>query len=295
MPRDQAESLRENYAMRKMQVEQERQQRADDFGRFGGGERPELDLELNELAANLWLLDATSAGQVTRRAEAVVLKPQEAQLSVTYAVRDRTSMPSRTDRQQVQIAAIPMEAEFYKLAVPALTSQVFDEARITNTSSTVLLPGPVSTYVGGRFVGYGVAPMVAASESFTLGFGIDTSLRSSRELVERSDEVQGGNRVVDLAYRLAVQNFGREEVSVRLMDRMPATSADVRVTLLGDADGSLSDDPEYRREDRRNGILRWDVLVAPGAIGAQAFTQEYEFRLEHDKQMSLSGLPGQGG
>jgi len=290
---EQAQTLRDDYAERKAQVEQQRQQAGDFEG--GGRGRADLDSELNELAANIWLLDATSAGRVVKRESFAEPAPEESQLSVTYAVRERTSMPSRSDRQQVQIAAIPMEAEFYKLAAPALTAQVFDEARITNTSSTVLLPGPVSTYVGGRFVGYGQAPLVAASESFTLGFGIDTSLRASRELVERSEEIQGGNRVVDLAYRLTIQNFGREEVEVRLMDRMPVASEEVRVTLLDDGERALSDDPDYLREDRRRGILRWDVLVAPGAVGAGAFTQEYTFRLEHDKQMSLSGLPGQGG
>ena len=285
-------TMRDDYAARKVQVEQQRQQSA-------AGERDarreEFDSELNELAANIWLLDATAAGRVSKRGGAGA-GPEEAQLSVTYAIDERTSLPSRADRQQVQIAAIPMDADFYKVAAPALTAQVFDEARITNTSATVLLPGPVSTYVDGRFVGYGEAPLVAASESFTLGFGIDSSLRASRELVERSEEVQGGNRIVDLAYRLAVQNFGHEEVRVRLMDRMPTISGDdVRVTLLGGAEASLSPDPDYQRRDRRTGILRWDVVVAPAAIGADALAQEYEFRLEYDKQMSLAGLPVQGG
>ena len=35
--------------------------------------------------------------------------------------------------------------------------------------------------------------------------------------------------------------------------------------------------------------------MAPGAVGGEALEQEYGFRLEYDKQMTLSGLGVQGG
>lgn len=289
---EQAQSLRDSYVSRKSDVEMRRQQASS--GPSGGTAFGDFDEQLNRLAANLWLLDVTT--EAATRSGASPSTPEDSRLSVTYSVGERTSLPSRTDRQQVQIAAIPMEAEFYKLVAPALTSQVYDEARIVNASELVLLPGPVSTYVGGRFVGYGEAPMVASRESFTLGFGIDASLRCSRELIERSEDVQGGNRIVDLAYRLTVQNFGREQASIRLLDRMPTLAdGDIRITLLGDEERELSRDPEYQRAERARGILRWDIDVAPGAVGAASFQEDYRFRLEFDRQMSLTGLPGQEG
>ncbi|MBK7403197.1 MAG: DUF4139 domain-containing protein [Phycisphaerales bacterium] len=288
---EQAQSLRDSYAFQKSNVE-ERRQRASDSVSLGS--RGDFDRQLNDLAANIWVLDA-AVGKV-EKAEELSPTPDDARLSVTYAVGERTSLPSRTDRQQVQIAAIPMAADFYKVVAPALSAQVYDEAKIVNESEVVLLPGPVSTYVGGRFVGYGAAPMVASHESFTLGFGIDASLRCSREMVARTEDVQGGNRIVDLSYRLTIQNFGREEANIRLLDRMPMlSSGDIKITLLDGEERELSDDTEYQRGDRAKGILRWDVLVGPGSVGAAAFQEDYRFRLEYDRQMTISGLPGQGG
>ena len=39
--------------------------------------------------------------------------------------------------------------------------------------------------MGGQFVGNGIVPTVAVGQPFTVGFGIDASLRASRERLEK--------------------------------------------------------------------------------------------------------------
>ena len=286
-----ADSLRDSYRMRKMQAEQQREQFAGVRISGEAGQNQRLDRELNELSANLWVLEAASAGRMDRRELGEV--DSGPGISVTYEVEQRTSLPSRADRQQVRIASLVMPGNFYKVAAPDLSSQVFDEAMVTNDSDVVLLAGPVSTHSDGRFVGYGDMPMVAAGESFIVGFGIDTSLRASRELVGRTESVQGGNRVAELTFALTLQNFGDRPADVRLMDRLPTSEgADIRVILSPDAESALSQDRDYQREARKKGILRWDVTVAPGAVGERTLVREFGVRIEHDRQMVLTGLPG---
>jgi len=190
----------------------------------------------------------------------------------------------------VQIAALPMPAEFYKVATPVLTEYVYDEAQAINDSRIVLLAGPVTTYIEGRYVGSGEVPTVSGGEKFIVGFGIDSSLRASRELVEKTDTVQGGNRIVDVTYRLAIDNFGEGPAKVRLMDRLPkARENEIKLTLI---DGSAqSPAPDVQK---KTGIMRWDITapqVAAGGAGGKAFSLEYKFRLEHDKQLMISGMP----
>jgi hypothetical protein len=60
--------------------------------------------------------------------------------------------------------------------------------------------GPVATFLGGQFVGRGEIPTVTLGESFAVGLGIDSSLRAKRELVDKQERIQGGNRVVDFIY-----------------------------------------------------------------------------------------------
>ena len=235
------------------------------------------------------VLDLTANERVVREPGGAKRASEEG-LSVTYALSGKTSLPSRSDRQLIQIASMPMGANFVKLASPVLTSYVYDEAKVVNSSNMVLLAGPVTAYADGAFVGSGDLPTVSVGESFTVGFGIDSSLRTSREVAERSETIQGGNRVVELTYRLTVENFGAAPVSVRLLDRLPkARDGQIKVTLVS-ATAEQSTDAEFVKGAKKDGILRWDVQVPAQATGGTASTVEYKFRLEYDKQMSLVGM-----
>ncbi len=288
------ESAKQQLMDRRRQLELERAQNAQTAATAGQPQQQPattlgVDAMLNELAAQEWMveLQLRDGGRLARsssgdgRAEGI---------SVTYALDARLSLPSRNDRQLIQIAALNMPGDFSKVAVPVLTSYVYEEANVTNTSDLVLLAGPASTFVAGQFVGHGEVPTVSAGERFSVGFGIDSSLRATRELLGKSESVQGGNKVVVFHYRLTVQNFGADEVAVRLVDRLPqAEDSQVELTLEG-PDIALSDDAIYQQTERRQGILRWEVDVPGKTQGAEAYALDYSFRMEYDKQMTIAGL-----
>lgn len=271
------------------QVEQTRVQ-----GKGGpAGEKARADSELNLYAKNIAVLDLVSAQKV-ERGSTITRQGRQEGLAVTYTIPGRTSMPSRNDQQLIQIAAMPLKAEFTKVATPVLTDFVYDEASAVNTSTMVLLAGPVTAYLDGSFVGSSELPTVAVGERFTAGFGIDSSLRSRRELVERTESIQGGNRVVELTYRLSLENFGAAPAPVRLLDLLPKVqagqqAADIRVTMVSVSE-KLSEAEEYVKGPKKDGVLRWDLVVPPQATGSAAAAVEYKFRLEYDKQMGLVGM-----
>ena len=249
-----------------------------------------FDETLNEVAQESQVLDLVSSTKVERGS-----KPSAdvgtAGVTVSYQLMARTTLPSRSDRQLIQIAALAMKAEFYKLAEPVLTSYVYDEASVVNDGKTVLLAGPVSTYVAGQFVGHGDVPTVAIGESFTIGLGIDSSLRAHRELLKKNESIQGGNRLVDFTYQLALENFGADPTTVRLLDRMPnAKESEVKLTLV-EPGQKLSDDTRYEQQDRKKGLLRWDVKVPAQSIGPKMLTLDYQMQMEYDKQLSIASLP----
>ena len=267
----------------------------DRVGQAGGGWQMEFDKSINMIASNETLLDLQARERIFRMPgaqTAALPRATEEGISVVYDLAGVTSLPSRSDRQQVQIAAIAMPAEFYKIASPALTTNVYDEALATNSSSLVLLSGPVAAYSQGRFVGSADLPTVAIGETFTLGFGIDAALKAGRELVERAETIQGGNRVVDLTYRLTLENFGTAPAPVRLMDRVPKVrDSEIKLTLTSQST-PLSTDEAAVQAQKKLGIARWDVTVPAQAFGNKALAVEYTIRLEHDKQMSVAGIGG---
>lgn len=254
------------------------------------GEKNMADVSLNEVANQLQQMEFFAKDADKQMAATSLGVIGEQSVSVTYELPGRTSLPSRSDKQLIQIASLPMEGTFYRLAAPVLTSNVYEQATLRNTSKVVLLAGSVSSYLGGQFVGLGQIPTVAVGETFMVGFGIDSSLRASRSLVNKTEVVQGGNKIITFDYLLSVENFGDRPASVRLIDRIP-TSADPNVKIIPVSSTlELSKDESYTATDRKNGMQRWDLSVPAGASGTKAVTVGHQYRIEHDRQMSIGPM-----
>ncbi len=241
---------------------------------------------LNSAAAEAQQLEYTARKEVA--VEINRQKPTES-VTVTYVLPDTTSLPSRSDQQLVSIASVKMAGEFYKLAVPVLTSYVYNEAKVTNASNQLLLAGPTMSYLDGDFVGAGDLPTVAAGEQFTVGFGIDSSLRVQRELVDKTESISGGNKITGFEYRISLENFGASPATIRVQDRLPVSSGKELKVQLVSSDPKPMDDAELLK---KKGMLQWTLGVKPQAIGAAATTIRYSLSIEHDRNLSLVGTGG---
>lgn len=211
--------------------------------------------------------------------------------SLAYPLAPRVSLQSRPDQQLVRIATVKLRGRGYHMAAPVLTGLVYREAEMTNSGEIDLLGGPMSVYLDGRFVGRGEMESVARGQSFVVGFGADPQIRTRREQVDKADRVQGGNKMIEIKYRLVVENFKSAPVALRLLDRLPHSerTQELRVTL-GKTSAELSTDSAYVRLEKPRGVLRWDVQVPASATGEKTFTVEYAYTLEHDRNLAL-GAP----
>jgi len=216
--------------------------------------------------------------------------------SLSYLLPAPVSVASRSDQQMVQVFQKAFSGRFYHVATPVLGRHVYREAELVNTGDQDLLAGPISVYLEGRFVGRGEIPTVARGQMFVPSLGADPQLRARRELVEKTESVQGGNRKLDFKYRLTVENYRQEPVPVRVYDRLPFSedAEAVRVTMAPMKD-PLSEDPLYLRRQRTKGILRWEIDVPAGAVREKAKTIEYGFSVEFDRNFQLSTIGGAQG
>lgn len=209
--------------------------------------------------------------------------------SLSYRLAGPVSLASRSDQQMVRIMQTDVGSHFYHVAVPVLTSYVYREAELMNTSDEDLLAGPITVYLDGRFVGQGEIPTVARGQTFVVGFGADPQLRARRELAEKQDGVQGGNRETRFEYRLVVENYAAEARPIRVLDRLPhaENGEDIRITL-GETTDPISQDKLYQRQERPMGLLRWDIEVPAGAAGEDARLIGYHYAVEYDRQYVVS-------
>ncbi|MCL2700822.1 MAG: mucoidy inhibitor MuiA family protein [Phycisphaerae bacterium] len=244
------------------------------------------DWAANSITNRLQILDLTNSRDVLLGVKDAALDSDA--MAVIYPIPGGISVASRQDQQMVRIATMKLKGDFYYLAVPVMTANVYLQADMVNTSDIALLSGPVSSYMDGQFMGTGRLPVVVKGQRFTVGFGVDSQLRARRELVDKTETVQGGNRVMSFKYTLAMDNYKDKPVAVRVLDRLPdPKNADIRVTL-GQPSVEISKDATYLATLRKNGILRWDVEVPAKASGDKAATINYDFKLEFDRNTHLT-------
>lgn len=214
--------------------------------------------------------------------------------TVSYRIATALTVASRPDAQVLEVAKVDLKPDFYFKTVPILSPHVYRMADIVNKSEHVLLPGEATVYAGSDFVGQMNLPLVAVGESFTVGFGVDPQLVVQRSMVDKMRSTSGGNQLLRYDYRIMVNSYKAEKVKLQVWDRLPYADNDtVGVSLLKTAP-ELSKDALYQREQRPNNLLRWDLVVEPNANGEKAVPVNFEFKLELDRQLNISGFQTAG-
>jgi uncharacterized protein (TIGR02231 family) len=210
--------------------------------------------------------------------------------TVTYHLATQLSLPSRADDQMLEVARIEFKPEYYYKTVPILSPHVYRLADLVNKSNYVLLPGEATMYIGSDFVGQMSLPLVVIGEQFTAGFGVDPQLQVQRQMVDKARTTQGGNQSLRYDYRITISSYKDEKVKMQVWERLPFAESDtVGITLLKTTP-ELSNDDVYKREQRPTNLLRWDIEVPANANGPKSVSINYEFKLELDRQMTISSF-----
>jgi uncharacterized protein (TIGR02231 family) len=211
--------------------------------------------------------------------------------SVTYNLPAKLSLPTRQDEQVIEIAKLDLAPKMYYKAVPVLTPNVYRIADLTNTTEYIFLPGEATMYLGTDFVGQARLPLVVSGKPFTVGFGVDPQLQVRRELVDKTQVIQGGNQVLTFKYRVLLSSYKPLAADVQLWDRMPHADAVNAIAVnLSPPKQPLSEDPLYVQDEKPKNLLRWDLKVEPKQNADKALAVNYEFKLEMDKTVSIGTL-----
>lgn len=214
--------------------------------------------------------------------------------SVTYHLKGVFSVPSRRDPQVIEVARVELAPEYYARAVPVLSPHVYRQAKLTNSSEFILLPGEASMYVGSDFVGRMNLPLVAIGEQFTVGLGVDPQLQIARRLVTKKRTMQGGNQVYDYEFRITIRSYKTTPVTMQVHDRLPKAEAESVAVSLTSSKPELSMEPGFVRTFKPDNLLRWDLEIPPNSTGEKSVTIVYQFKLEYAREMTLQYLSSGG-
>jgi uncharacterized protein DUF4139 len=275
-------------------ITQLREQAQGNYSKGGQKEVMDAIKQLNDASAWEQNIDLMKSRDEIQRANKKLTKSmnplQNDGPSVTYHLANRLTVPSRNDEQIIEVAKLNLAPKYYYKAVPVLNRHVYRLADLVNQSEYVLLPGEATMYQGSDFVGRMPMPLVAVGEEFTAGFGVDTQLQIQRQLMDKTKTTQGGNQVLKYEYRILVSSFKSQPVKLQVWDRLPKGETESVNVSLTKTSPELSKDAIYERESRPNNLLRWDLDVEPSRNGEKALPITYEFRMELDRQMAITGF-----
>jgi uncharacterized protein (TIGR02231 family) len=231
--------------------------------RFSGGSPGKMALKLQEAHKNLIAND----WQVVRLFRSVAARGT----SVAFPVPTRETVLTDGKPHRVALAAEKLALTPEYSVVPSLSLATYVTGKAVNTGKLPLLPGDASIYLAGDLIGTGKVDFVAPGEETSFYLGVDESVKVSRKLDGRLSSVRsfGKRQRVEAAFTIAVENFKKTPVTVKVEEALPVSqdsSIAVKVRRL---------EPEPAANER--GLCSWHLAVPAGGKAAVnlGYTVEY--------------------
>jgi uncharacterized protein (TIGR02231 family) len=182
---------------------------------------------------------------------------------VLFRVPGRVSVSAQEGAKSLRLTAATIEPELLVRAAPVLDETGFLEASFKHTEEAPLLPGRVSIYRDGVFVGRGAMPATPKDETVRLGFGADEQVKVKRVLVRKNESQTGiitSAKVDEREFKITVRNGHARPLRVEIEDQIPVSEIqDVVVEML-----PVSTPPTAKDARDRRGVVAWNFELKPG-------------------------------
>ena len=223
-------------------------------------------LQLSHARVNGLLADK-AVDAVEKKAVAVV-----GGFQVTFKIPGRVSVNANEGAKSLYISDATIVPDLVIRSVPVLDATAFLEASFIESEDAPLLPGRISIYRDGIYVGRN--QMIAASkeEKVRLGFGADDKVKVVRSVVKHNEGSAGlivtTAKTDERAFKTTIRNGHDFPIRVAIEDQLPVSeNDDIQVEMLP----STTPPTTTNLRDKR-GVLEWAVEVGPSAVKEIAFS-----------------------
>ena len=133
--------------------------------------------------------------------------------------------------------------------------------RHSRRQTSPLLPGQVSLFRDGTFVGTGRLPLLSPAEEHQLGFGVDDLVKVRHALLEEKRGETGlisSSKTDSRSYRLTVKSMHERAIALVVLDQVPVSeNQEIKVDL------TAKTQPTKQNVDEKRGILSWETKLEP--------------------------------
>jgi len=180
-----------------------------------------------------------------------------------FRIPGRIAVPAGQGSKSFRIASAAIAPELMVHAVPALAEIAFLQASFKHAEDAPLLPGRVSIYRDGVFVGRSPMALAAKDEVVRLGFGADEKVKVARTVVRRIEGTAGligSSKTDEREFKTVIRNAHAFAIRVAIEDQLPVSETeDIQVEML-----PVTTPPTARDLRDRRGVMEWAFEAKPG-------------------------------
>ncbi len=229
-----------------------------------------------EIAASLSVLEETQ-----RRVERAFESVRERGTTAHFHVPGSRTVRADGKSVRLPIGAVDLAAAQRLVAAPELSLNAARTLDLVNAGPRPLLPGKVSLFLDGAFLGNSELPFVSQGEAFQVFAGVADRVKLARTVDRKRSSVErSGKRTrLTVSWLISAENLSEEAVALDLAERVPVSAlADVEVEIL-------RIQPEVKPD--REGVLHWDAKIGP----KQSRTWRVEYSVRYPPALAHAVLP----
>jgi len=207
------------------------------------------------------------------------------EFAAEYRIPGAASVPSDAAPHKFSIASHELSAKLAVRAVPKQAPLAHLYATVTYEGAEPLLPGQVSVFRDGAFVGMDGMDMLRPHEEEQFGFGVDDKVRVEYRLEtgeQSTSDLFTDNQHVERRYRIEVANHHSKPMEITVLDALPV-SQDERIEverLSGTTRPTKTDWEDHK------GVLAWTYEFKP----AEERVIDFGYALTYPEGTIVAGM-----
>ena len=206
---------------------------------------------------------------------------------VVFKIPGRASLGASEGAKSLRVASAMIAPDLAIRAAPVKDPIAFLEASFKQNEDAPLLPGRVSIYRDGVFVGRGQMSAAGKDETVRLGFGADDKIKIERAVLKRNEGTGGlivtTSKTDERAFKTTVRNGHDFPIRIVIEDQLPVSeSEDIVVEMLPSTTAPTATNIRDKR-----GVLEWAFEAKAGEVRDINFA----WRLRWPKDKSIVMTP----
>ncbi|MBI5322764.1 mucoidy inhibitor MuiA family protein [Bradyrhizobium sp.] len=223
------------------------------------------------------------------RAEEQEAAVEASGFQVTFRIPGRVSIGAADGAKSLRISMATIAPDLVVRSAPVLDPTAFLEASFKQAEDAPLLPGRVSIYRDGAFVGRGQMAAAGKDETVRLGFGADDKVKIERTVLKRNEGSAGlivtTSKTDERSFKTSVRNGHDFPIRIAIEDQLPVSeNEEIVVEMLP----STTPPTATNLRDRR-GVLEWAFEAKAGEVKDIGFAWRVKWPKDKGVVMTPAG------